>query len=279
MSTRRVAPKRCALPQGHACGPAEPIRGIPIAWQRWRAGAVLEAAAGGGGAPGLKAAATGGGASGLGAAAACGESGVHGTAASGAAEPAGGLLSPADFRRAVEMLPLVSIDLLLHDGQGRYLTGLRSNPPAQGAWFVPGGRIRKNEPLALALDRIAREELGLHAMAAAWTPCGVHEHFYSTNFAGEINRSTHYIVLAYEAERALIRPACRTRSIAATAGCRPPPSSPTLTCIPTPGPTSRSTRHDQSPPLPRRHPLRRIGLAAVAAVARAAAQAVHPFDR
>ena len=39
-------------------------------------------------------------------------------------------------------------------------------------------------------------------MAAAWTPCGVHEHF-STNFAGEINRSTHYIVLAYEAERAL----------------------------------------------------------------------------
>ena len=128
---------------------------------------------------------------------------MHGTAASGAAEPAGGLLSPADFRRAVEMLPLVSIDLLLHDGQGRYLTGLRSNPPAQGAWFVPGGRIRKNEPLALALDRIAREELGLHAMAAAWTPCGVHEHFYSTNFAGEINRSTHYIVLAYEAERAL----------------------------------------------------------------------------
>ena len=79
---------------------------------------------------GLKAAATGGGASGLEAAAACGESGVHGTAASGAAEPAGGLLSPADFRRAVEMLPLVSIDLLLHDGQGRYLTGLRSNPPA-----------------------------------------------------------------------------------------------------------------------------------------------------
>ena len=128
---------------------------------------------------------------------------MHGTAASGAAEPAGGLLSPADFRRAVEMLPLVSIDLLPHDGQGRYLTGLRSNPPAQGAWFVPGGRIRKNEPLALALDRIAREELGLHAMAAAWTPCGVHEHFYSTNFAGEINRSTHYIVLAYEAERAL----------------------------------------------------------------------------
>ena len=207
MSTRRSGPPpealRASPPGGHACGPAEPDPRHPDGGAAVACGGAVLEAPGGGGAPGLKAAATGGGASGLGAAAACGESGVHGTAASGAAEPAGGLLSPADFRRAVEMLPLVSIDLLLHDGQGRYLTGLRSNPPAQGAWFVPGGRIRKNEPLALALDRIAREELGLHAMAAAWTPCGVHEHFYSTNFAGEINRSTHYIVLAYEAERAL----------------------------------------------------------------------------
>ncbi|MCH5770603.1 GDP-mannose mannosyl hydrolase, partial [Salmonella enterica] len=55
------------------------------------------------------------------------------------------MLAEDDFRRAVEMLPLVSIDLLLRDAEGRYLTGLRSNPPAQGAWFVPGGRIRKNE--------------------------------------------------------------------------------------------------------------------------------------
>ena len=67
---------------------------------------------------------------------------------------------------------------------------------------MPGGRIRKNEPLALALDRIAREELGLHAMAAAWTPCGVHEHLLH-----QLRRRNqplhHYIVLAYEAERAL----------------------------------------------------------------------------
>ena len=193
-----------------------------------------------------EAAATGGGASGLGAAAACGESGVHGTAASGAAEPAGGLLSPADFRRAVEMLPLVSIDLLLHDGQGRYLTGLRSNPPA-GRLVRAGGRIRKNEPLALALDRIAREELGLHAMAAAWTPAASTS--ISTPPTSPAKSTAPPITSCWPTRPSgrWIRPACRTRSIAATAGCRPPPSSPTLTCIPTPGPTSRSTRHDQSP--------------------------------
>ena len=158
------------MPRSAARFPRGMLRtgGAGSAASRWRgSGGVrgLCGGRGGGGAPGLKAAATGGGASGLGAAAACGESGVHGTAASGAAEPAGGLLSPADFRRAVEMLPLVSIDLLLHDGQGRYLTGLRSNPPAQGAWFARRAHPQ-NEPLALALDRIAREELGLHAMAA-----------------------------------------------------------------------------------------------------------------
>ncbi len=115
----------------------------------------------------------------------------------------GGVLAQAEFRQAVEMLPLVSIDLLLRDAAGRYLTGLRANPPAQGAWFVPGGRIRKNETLHDALRRIAREELGIPVNELAWTPRGVYEHFYGTNFAGEAGRSTHYVVLAYEAELSL----------------------------------------------------------------------------
>lgn len=124
-------------------------------------------------------------------------------AARGPAALPPGMLAAADFRRAVEMLPLVSIDLLLRDSGGRYLTGLRRNPPAQGAWFVPGGRIRKNETLPQALQRIAREELGLALPAQAWRPRGVYEHFYGTNFAGETGRTTHYIVLAYEAELTL----------------------------------------------------------------------------
>jgi colanic acid biosynthesis protein WcaH len=117
--------------------------------------------------------------------------------------PRGGVLARSDFRQAVEMLPLVSIDLLLRDAAGHYLTGLRANPPAQGAWFVPGGRIRKNEPLRDALRRIVHEELGLSVPEQAWKPRGVYEHFYGTNFAGEAGRSTHYVVLAYEAELSL----------------------------------------------------------------------------
>jgi colanic acid biosynthesis protein WcaH len=98
------------------------------------------------------------------------------------------------------MLPLVSIDLLVRDGRGRYLLGLRGNSPAAGRWFVPGGRIRKGEPLSDALERLAGEELGMALEPARWRLRGVYEHFYDTNFAGEAGMPTHYVVLAYQTQ-------------------------------------------------------------------------------
>ncbi|GAA4330617.1 GDP-mannose mannosyl hydrolase [Pigmentiphaga soli] len=109
-----------------------------------------------------------------------------------------GFWSADDFRAAVEMLPLISVDLLLRNADGAYLLGLRSNPPAQGTWFVPGGRILKDETMAAALVRIARSELALDLPVSAWTPRGIYEHFYDVNFAGERGRRTHYVVLAFE---------------------------------------------------------------------------------
>ncbi|CAM3930912.1 GDP-mannose mannosyl hydrolase [Bordetella bronchialis] len=118
----------------------------------------------------------------------------------GALPSAAGRLSPERFRAAVDMLPLVSIDLLVRDHRGRYLLGLRGNPPAQGRWFVPGGRIRKGEALAGALQRLAREELGMALPPADWRLHGVYEHFYDINFAGEAGMTTHYVVLAYRTQ-------------------------------------------------------------------------------
>ncbi len=102
------------------------------------------------------------------------------------------------FRQAVDMLPLVAIDLLVRNAGGRYLLGLRGNPPAQGCWFVPGGRIRKGETLLQALARLTAEELGTALPPSACALVGVYEHFYDVNFAGETGRQTHYVVLAYE---------------------------------------------------------------------------------
>src|SRR3954466_13792753 len=54
-------------------------------------------------------------------------------------------LSDAQFADVVRLAPLVSIDLVIRDPDGDVLVGLRTNAPAKGFWFVPGGRIRKNE--------------------------------------------------------------------------------------------------------------------------------------
>lgn len=108
------------------------------------------------------------------------------------------MLTEIDFLDVVRLTPLVAIDLIVSDAQGRVLIGRRRNRPARGTWFVPGGRIRKNETLDAAFSRIAEAELGIARLARSAARFeGVFEHHYDDNFAGEPGVSTHYIVLAY----------------------------------------------------------------------------------
>ena len=102
------------------------------------------------------------------------------------------------FLRIIQATPLVSIDLLIRNRQGQVLLGKRSNRPAKGFWFVPGGRIRKNEPVNEALRRISEVELGVRIERAELR--GVFDHIYPDNFAGEPGINTHYVVLAFEYE-------------------------------------------------------------------------------
>lgn len=108
------------------------------------------------------------------------------------------LLPKEVFATVVANAPLVAIDLIVRNPQGSVLLGLRSNPPAKGSWFVPGGRIRKGESLDAAFSRIAQDELGLPARRDGHASAGVYEHFYDVNFDGTAHASTHYIVLAYQ---------------------------------------------------------------------------------
>lgn len=108
------------------------------------------------------------------------------------------MLPKHQWLEVIQRAPLVSIDLIASDAQGRVLLGYRNNEPARHRWFVPGGAIRKNERLDEAFARIARTELGLDLHRSAARLLGVYEHFYSSNFAGEPGISTHYIVLAHE---------------------------------------------------------------------------------
>ncbi len=107
-------------------------------------------------------------------------------------------LSREVFLQVVKNTPLVSIDLIVRDGQGKVLLGRRANEPARGSWFVPGGSIRKDERLDQAFRRICRAELGFELEREQAQFLGVYEHLYPANFAEEPGFGTHYVVLAYE---------------------------------------------------------------------------------
>ncbi len=106
-------------------------------------------------------------------------------------------LLSSDFRNVVKNTPLVSIDLVISDPSGAILMGYRENEPAKGTWFVPGGRIRKDERIADAFGRIIRAETGLAKSLAESRFGGMYEHLYATNCFGEAGFGTHYCVLAY----------------------------------------------------------------------------------
>lgn len=105
------------------------------------------------------------------------------------------MLPLGDFKEIIKLTPLISIDLIIRNSEGKVLLGERLNKPAQGFWFVPGGRILKDEVLGEAFQRIINTELNATFNSSRFK--GVYQHLYNDNVSGE-DFSTHYIVLAYE---------------------------------------------------------------------------------
>ena len=105
-------------------------------------------------------------------------------------------LSQEDFATVVRSTPLISLDLIVENERGEYLLGQRTNRPAQGYWFVPGGRVQKDERLESAFERLTLAELGLRLPITAGQFNGVWQHFYDDNFSGT-GFSTHYVVLGF----------------------------------------------------------------------------------
>jgi colanic acid biosynthesis protein WcaH len=117
-------------------------------------------------------------------------------------------LEPDIFRTVVRHAPLVAIDLILRDPAGAALLGYRTNRPAMHFWFVPGGRIGKDERLADAFARILEVETGLKHLYDQTRLLGAYEHLYDDNRFGEPGYGTHYVTLGMELKLAA-RPAIR----------------------------------------------------------------------
>jgi len=69
-------------------------------------------------------------------------------------------LDTKTFKTVIASTPLIAIDLIVVNERKEILLGKRLNQPAKNYWFVPGGRILKNETLDNAFKRLTLTELG-----------------------------------------------------------------------------------------------------------------------
>ena len=108
------------------------------------------------------------------------------------------ILSTAEYRRIMETMPVVCIDCVVRNEKGEYLLLKRANEPLKGEYWVPGGRLHRNELLEDAVHRKMREELGI---AVEILEClGFYEEFFEKT-AQDAANGFHAISFLY-----LVRP-------------------------------------------------------------------------
>ncbi|MBL4833191.1 MAG: GDP-mannose mannosyl hydrolase [Pseudomonas sp.] len=100
------------------------------------------------------------------------------------------------FHTVIASTPLFSMDLVVRNTKGHLLLGKRTNRPAKSFWFVPGGRVMKNETLDVAFERITQSELGVAIPRQTASLLDLYEHFYDDCVFGDTT-DTHYVVAGY----------------------------------------------------------------------------------
>lgn len=107
------------------------------------------------------------------------------------------MLSLPEFESLVKSAPLISIDFVILNVKHEVLLGLRNNNPAKGSYFIPGGRIFKDETIKNAVSRLSIKEFGIELHLEEILPLGIFEQFYETNFFEKQNITTHYLSMPF----------------------------------------------------------------------------------
>jgi len=69
-------------------------------------------------------------------------------------------LPQAEYERIYARVPRLTVEVVLVSDHGVLLT-LRESGPCRGLWHLPGGTVRYGEPLTDAVQRVARDEVGI----------------------------------------------------------------------------------------------------------------------
>jgi len=100
------------------------------------------------------------------------------------------------WKNCVRYQPIFAIDVVIYCKNLGILTGKRKNQPAKNKFFVPGGRVFKNESRDSAFERITKNEIGLILKLKNTSFIGIYEHFYENSKWENEGFGTHYIVEA-----------------------------------------------------------------------------------
>ena len=79
-----------------------------------------------------------------------------------------GPLPKEEFDRIYSRVPRLTAELVIATPQRGVLLQLRDTEPCKGTWSLPGGTVRFGEPATRAVERVARDELGVSATVGAF---------------------------------------------------------------------------------------------------------------
>ncbi len=96
------------------------------------------------------------------------------------------------YKEFHRLMPIACIDIVLVQNDS-FLLVKRKNAPVQGKWWLPGGRILRDERFADAAERKALQETGLRVQDLKLL--GVDETFFTD---GPFGKSTHTINIIFQ---------------------------------------------------------------------------------
>ena len=72
------------------------------------------------------------------------------------------LIKTSTYNQIIEVLPILCVDIVIQNIDGKYLLIKRANEPIKGCWWVVGGRVHKEETCEEAAIRKVWEEVSLN---------------------------------------------------------------------------------------------------------------------
>ena len=97
-------------------------------------------------------------------------------------------VSEEEYERIVALMPIHCVDLVVDCGDGAILLGKRTNEPAKGYWFTPGGRQYKGRTTREMVHILAEKELGVDMEIVE--QLGNYDHFYNVSEFGDVSKHT-----------------------------------------------------------------------------------------